>query len=238
MLKNSKISSFILFACLFLFGCAGTTSRSVIDISKTSKIKSIAVVSLLGNDFHAIKIGLTVFNNEYYESDVSGWSVDQFAEQEILKYLNYRQNFHGKTLTYEPNFRQEFLEKSKNPFKNQYLDVIDLAKKQGANTVIFVEPVTSSNSPLLKPGYGFVEQNKPPFSPIRSPYFAAIIRIISVDDGELLGWRWITSPGIDQSIKWKGRLENYSPDEIGQIRKTLLNGLGESLRTSLKEMGL
>ena len=103
-----KIVSPLVFSIFFLTGCV--TTSSLIDPSKKTDIQNIAVASLLGDEFHLIRIGVTVFNNDYGKSDVTDWVVDNFAEQEMLKGLSDRYRAPAKVLPHEPNLRQDYLE--------------------------------------------------------------------------------------------------------------------------------
>lgn len=72
----------------FLTGCASTTP---IQDEDRSKLKKVGIVSLIGDEFRFTKVGLTLFNNDEFYRNISGWQLDKLAVQsatEVLREAN------------------------------------------------------------------------------------------------------------------------------------------------------
>lgn len=66
-----------LVACLLLVGCA--VAPKLADNDK-AKIKTVAVVSLIGEKFHRVHVGFMVLNHRYSEHAIDDWKLDDNAE--------------------------------------------------------------------------------------------------------------------------------------------------------------
>ena len=229
-----KIVSPLVFSIFFLTGCV--TTSSLIDPSKKTDIQNIAVASLLGDEFHLIRIGVTVFNNDYGKSDVTDWVVDTFAEQEIQKSLSDRYRAPAKVLPHEPNLRQDYLANADNVFKNNKLArLIQLAKNQGADTLIVITPISKGGAGFMTPGFGYFERHY--LHTQRILYVSAILRVVSVKDGNDIAFRRIPASNAGEGIEWKASLDDYSEGQRNQLKTRLFENLSRSIRTSLKELG-
>lgn len=68
---------FLLFTTLFLSGCASSLTPA-----DKARIRRVGVVSLVGDSIRGSYVGLTVFNNEYYDAAVPDFALDQILETE------------------------------------------------------------------------------------------------------------------------------------------------------------
>ncbi|HET7832900.1 MAG TPA: hypothetical protein VFK88_08065 [Gallionella sp.] len=67
-----------------LTGCASTTP---IQDEERSKLKKVGIVSLIGEEFRFTKVGLTLFNNDEFSKNVSGWQLDKMVVQSAVETL-------------------------------------------------------------------------------------------------------------------------------------------------------
>ena len=142
---------------VLLTGCA---MPGKISSDKLETSKNVAVVSLLGDNFHGIHIGGTIFNNVEYEASVPEWKIDALTEQVIIEHVSKKSLRHASLLKHDAGLTERFI-KSFSFLNNgfNYDEVINLAKQQGADTAILVEPTYYENMPFHKPGYGFFERS-------------------------------------------------------------------------------
>lgn len=76
---------------LFISGCA--TIRQPLSVQYKQSIRSIAVVSMMGDRIEAIKVGTTVFNNERFDEKYSAFEMDKEIEESIGQYLRQHSGF-------------------------------------------------------------------------------------------------------------------------------------------------
>ena len=70
----------LLLASLYLTGCASSLTPA-----DQARIKRVGVVSLVGDSVRGSYVGLTVFNNHYYDAPVPDFAIDQILEQETAR---------------------------------------------------------------------------------------------------------------------------------------------------------
>ncbi|QHS11195.1 hypothetical protein [Sinimarinibacterium sp. NLF-5-8] len=121
--------------------------------------KRVVVVSLLGDVFHGIQIGTTVFGNNSYDVAVPEWNIDGVVEKTIIAQLGRTSARSVTVLQHDPGLRAR-MEKTWTAIGGyDYKDLLALARQQGADTLILVRPSRYDNAPAHKPGYGFFERN-------------------------------------------------------------------------------
>jgi hypothetical protein len=75
---------FITLLVLSLVGCVGT---GPIKPEQKENLKTVAVVSILGDQLEFTKVGFTVFNNDHFVRDTNNWSLDNQVQSVIEKQL-------------------------------------------------------------------------------------------------------------------------------------------------------
>jgi hypothetical protein len=136
ILKIKSILTIFLISML-LISCSAM--RGKMPNEKLESAKKIVVVSLLGDTFHGIHIGGTVFNNEVYDAPVPEWKIDAFNEQTLIEHISKNNTRNVSVLKHDSGLGDRF-EKSFS-FLNDgfsYEEIINLAKQQGADTVILI----------------------------------------------------------------------------------------------------
>lgn len=72
-------------AVVALAGCA--TEPSKVEQGNLSRIKNVGVVSVAGDPFHMVHVGLTAFQNRRSEAAVADWRLDEEAENLVKSTL-------------------------------------------------------------------------------------------------------------------------------------------------------
>src|SRR5689334_8055975 len=104
-------------AALLLFAMAALSGASAAD-RDLSGIKSIAVISALGDRLHHVYIGSTAFTNKDSDEDMSDWKLDEFVISEFAAQLTGR--FEVKPVTYN---KSDFYPDTGGIFVHADLDV-------------------------------------------------------------------------------------------------------------------
>ncbi len=118
-----------------------------------------------------------------------------------------------------------------------YQEVVNLAKKQGADILILVQPVHYDNAPFHKPGYGFFERT---FlgSSWRCVYSLFIVYAFSTDSGKKIGWEWgLPCLSGDKELEWKDSFDKYSEKEIQQLRRRTEESVKFNVMNALTVLG-
>lgn len=225
----------IILATLLLTACSGM--RGGLTKNDLESSSNIAVVALLGQDFHGIHIGTTVFSNEAYKEAVPEWNIDEFAEELITTQLNEGGSRTIAALQHDSKMGERL--KATWSFMNgyDYSELLDSANKQGADTLILVQPIRYDNKPFHEPGYGFYERSI--FGNSQScVYSLFVISVFSIDSRKELGWEWgFPCEAGEFEIKWKDSFDKFTEKEIQQLRFKVENSVRQNVLSALKVLG-
>jgi len=220
---------------LLLTACSGM--RGGLVKADLDSSKNIAVVSLLGQSFHGVHVGTTVFGNTAYDAPVPEWNIDRIAEQTIISHLGQTSSRKAMPLQHDPALGSR-LEESKSFMQGyDYKEVVSLAKSQGADTLILVQPVHYDNAPFHKPGYGFFERTM--FgSSHRCVYSLFIMSAFSTDSGKKIGWEWgFPCQSGETELDWKDGFDKYSEKELHQLRRKTEESVQNNVLKALTVLG-
>ena len=225
----------ILSAALFT-ACSGLPGRMSDAELKASN--NVAVVSLLGDRFYFVRVGTTVFNNVNYEFHVPDWNIDSMVESVVVERLSEDGARKVSTLEHTPGISSRFRD-SWSLFNNgfSYDEIFSLAKEQGYNALIAVEPTPYDNQPFHVAGYGFYERNFLGNSS-RCIYTLFTINVYSIDDRSTLGWDWgFPCTGGETEIPWKAQISEYSVEELKSLRERTEENISTSVLSTLDSLG-
>lgn len=205
---------------------------------KLETSKNIAVVSLLGDTFHGVHIGGTVFNNEEYEASVPEWKIDALTEQIIIDHISKNNSRHASLLKRDTGLTGRF--KKSFSFLNNgfsYDEIINLAKAQGADTVILVQPTNYENMPFHKPGYGFFERSL--FSSKHGCIYSLFtVEVFSTISGKKAGWQWgFPCDSGETEIAWKDKFDKFTDDQKNLLRKKTEQNIRDNITKALISTG-
>ena len=71
------------FPCLFVLSMLGCASQSQLTPDVAARIKRVAPISMVGDEYERQYIGFTVFGNEDDKKDISNWDIDAAYEAQL-----------------------------------------------------------------------------------------------------------------------------------------------------------
>lgn len=225
----------LLVVSLSLTACSGMRTGSAKATLASSN--TVAVASLLGQTFHGVHVGTMVFGNTSYEAPVPEWNIDAMTEQKVIAHLGQTASRKAIVLQRDSELRSR-LDKAHSFFTGtDYQEIANLAKQQGADTVILIQPVRYDNAPFHKPGYGFFERTFFGASQ-RCVYSLFIVSVVSTATGKRAGWEWgFPCEFGEKELEWKDSLDKYSEKELQLLRRKTEQDVEQNVMKALKELG-
>lgn len=220
----------------FLASCTGM--RGAVSDAELQSGRNVAIASLLGNSFHVIRVGTTVFGNASYEAPVPEWNIDGATEELIVSRIARRDSRRATPLKRDPGLAARF-GSSWSFFNNgfNYDEVLKLAQEQGFDTLIVVQPTPYSNAKFHKPGYGFYERTL--FgSSNRCVYSLFTIDVFAVSSRRKLAWEWgFPCNSGEDALDWKDDFAKYTSEERASLRRRAEESVRGNVLKALTSLG-
>ncbi|WP_296000688.1 hypothetical protein [Rugamonas sp.] len=229
MLRQTTPVAMALATTLTLAGCASGGGQAPAADNGPVRIKQVGVLSLLGDDFHMVRLGLTNFGNLAYDTSVPDWQIDQVATTSALKLLSENHRITSKA------FDKAAL--SKAQLRNDDSDQLwQAARSQGLDTLIIVRPAVTESTRNFVAGVGLYER-KMFGEGDRCVYTAYIARVYDVATRKELDSNWAgPSPckvGADGEVPFKTHFNEYTTANTDLMRKLLAERFDETLAYTL-----
>jgi hypothetical protein len=231
--KMKNLLSVILLSATMV-GCS--SMKRPVSEQDALKISNVATVSLLGNEFHNIKVGTTVFNNYSFIENVPDWKIDELAAREAAVILSKSRG--TSVLPLEISQIDSINTDSPDEIEKK---ISKIALRSGIDTVVIIRKAGSSNYPFLTPGFGYFERSVLSYS-THGPYTMFITSVVDTKSQKEIAWEWgIGVPcgvGCAIDVPMKKSFNEYSNEEIQRIRSSIEADLKSSIRYSLTKLGL
>jgi hypothetical protein len=225
---------FLLLFLVTLTACAALDLKRPVNDEDAAGLHKVGVVSLLGDTFHGISIGTTVFTNAQFSASVPEWNIDDFAALNALSVLRENGKFHAELLNH-PNLRAEQLSADKAKL------VWELAQQQGFDTLVVLWPSVSTNYPHFIPGYGYFERSMLGLGS-RCLYAGYTVETYKVAAHKRIAWEWggemPCRTGSEKTIPYREKFEDYSDAEKQLMRKAIEDRISETVRYALTKLSL
>lgn len=219
-----------------LSGCAALGGKRPVSGEDLTQTRRIGVVSLLGDEFHGLRIGTTVFQNARYSVKVPEWQVDAYATDKAIELLRQRSRFEATAL----DRRDLVIERLRVDGPQQLLAI---AARQGVDRLLVIRPgtATSQERVLFTPGYGMMERSL--LNLMRRCVYAAYrIDVLDVKTGQEIAWEWggdfPCEYGETPQLPFLPGLEYYSAEQREGIRLGLLRRIDKSMADALGALAL
>lgn len=221
---------------LALGGCAAIGFRTDLRPTDRQQIKSIGVVSMLGDTFRMDYRGTTIFQNKLLVLDVPDWHVDAFAGTEAAEAIAEIGDYEVQVITLD----EPGVEKA-----------IAAARAAGLDAVMTINSVRYDNAPATPPGISFLRANA--FGN-RYEVSCAVIsaNIHLARTGQRLAFEWgfptsgpfcMTDDSVDgkpwsESVPWPSSAEDLPDEDLQRFRRDAQKVLSRNVRYAVTHLGL
>ncbi|GEM_PF-5554457 len=207
-------------------GCATIPISESVHVAKWKKT---AFVSVTGNDYHATRIGTTVFNNKFAEWHPEGLDLDAKVTAALLPVL--KANIPTTEFVADPGNVTMLRSTFKKPFERSYCfepteEYLSEIKAAGFDSLVLVRSSFVNDSSEYNPhwysGVGILCRD---FMGMHYAFAVASVDVVFYDltasGTKPYDLRVFTETGLD-GIPWRANWNDYSPEE--QNRMTLMFG--------------
>jgi hypothetical protein len=203
-------------------------------------IHRVAVVTFLGDTFHGIQIGTTVFQNKYFDAPVPQWQMNDRANEEVVRTMALRGLFPAEALKIGDLPVPSLYRKPKDMrVSGEGLQkLLDLAKQQGDEALLIVQQTDGGdNFPFHKPGFGLFRRGAFGMT-TQCAYVSFFMELVRVDTGKSIVRRGqepcYASP---EKFEWKPSWDQYSAEEQAALEASVkdhLVGMVDLLLSNMK----
>jgi hypothetical protein len=225
------ISLWLIWAPLALGATPESTHRSEGRAPSLADLRHVGVVSLFGDTFHGIGVGLKRLDNFRYTTRVPDWNIDQDCE-DFLQTLLKGNGYAATLLDIRPRRADDLYSGTANDEPN-FDELRRVATTQDVDTIIVVWRSQSSTVFDIDSGFGLFEEGVFGLKRV-FPYAQFKITFIDVKTGRriisTLGNATERKP--NKTIPWKVKFEDFSDRERLQIKAAIEDHIhGQLLRT-------
>lgn len=231
--SRMRTSIAVLGMTLLLSACSLLDMRRSVSDSDLASTKTVGVVSVLGDTFHGVSIGTTVFNNAFFDAEIPDWGVDRFATDTAIAALASNSKLSARAIN------RQGIASSRLDAARQ--ELFDLAARQGFTRIVLIAPAVSENYAMFKPGFGLFERSLLGMGK-RCVYAAFMVALYDVPSRSRLAWYWGGDEpcrvGADSDIPFKAEFDSYTPAEKAIIRRRLEHRLQVATKQALRDLDL
>ena len=179
-------------------------------------IHRMAVHVRMGDTFHAIFIGTTVFNNKAFDAPVPQWAMDHYVSDQVVQIMKLRGRFPAEPLAVADLDLPALYQKSGAILASKEVvgTLLAQARQQGADALLVVEMAPASeNAPFYKAGFGLMRRSAFGLT-TGCAYAQFTVALFRVDSGKRLAGRW-AQPCVNAAEKFtqKASWDQYSAEE-------------------------
>jgi hypothetical protein len=223
-----------IFTILLTLAISGCVSLHVPD-EDLDKTKRIGVISILGETFHGISIGTTVFNNTFFSATVPEWGINKYAASTVVALLRENARFESGEMDHA-GLDWEIADESRQRW--------EAAEKQGFDKLIIIRPrIFLGNYSFFKPSFGLFERSMFGLG-FRCVYMGYRIGVYDVATGKQIAAggdgedESCNKFGRDNQFTFKKSFKDYTPEEKQAMRQRLEAKISKSLRHLLEQLQL
>ena len=242
--KYFVFTLFLTGTALFLGGCAAIP----LSAEHAGSIHKIGVVSLLGNSIHGSFTGTTIFGNRIFDENASEIRMDETAESIVIKEIRAGGRYSAVAL---PQERAEALAKSQaaNGWRTRLYgahsndlneQAVLIARAHQVDAVIFIIPVSESEAPVPRNGWGIAGTNHFGLTSFMA-YVNSQVKLMDGHTGKVLAEtlnKEVAAAAAPKGFPWKDGYSQYSASEKELIRNQLHTILETTLPKELQAMNL
>ena len=218
---------------------AGLFAQRFADESAAA-IQRLAVVSLLGNELHGRKVGLTVFQNDAFDVEVASWNVDAVAAESLRSMAQEDPRLHDVEVlvpdvaTLAASYKGDA---SRAEFQPKAL--LAEAAAKGFDAVLLVHRSWNENEPFAMPGLTLLNRRLPGLNRT-VPCIGSYVRLLDARTGRSLaragGDEICSTRNIEAG--WRKSWAAYAPEEQAAIETIFKAAVDLQLRMAVTDMQL
>ena len=217
-----RAAAVTLLAIVALCGCIHSNAPA--SLANKIAIGDVAIISLLGDDFHLIHVGTTRFEYKSYVDSVPTWKIDDFItdllKAELTRSGTNRVGVLGNSEVTFPGTRNEL---DFNLFR-------ETATQKGFDTAIIIRPTSNPRAAHMVGGYGLLHGRRYPTPGLERCVFSAIIiELIDIESMDIVAKESIQNCTADIDVGFYPRLADYPKAEESLIHQTLNDDLARSI---------
>lgn len=228
---RSLMTAAALAGAMVLSGCSALNVRSALDTDDLSRIHKVGVASALGDTFHGVSLGTTIYTNESFHALVGDWQMDAYAASRTASLLEENKRV-----------KAEVLAASGETADAQRKAALAEAEQKGLDAVLLLHPGVSDVYKGMVPGYGFFERSTLGVLASRCVYAAYQVEVVDVKSHKTLAWQWGgVSPcdaGADNDLPYKKAFGDYTAEEKQALHQRLDAVVVKGVRYSLQQLDL
>jgi hypothetical protein len=217
----------------------GLTPGSV-PTKDLQSIQRIAVMSVLGDRFHGIRVNRFDTNVQNYSADVAAWKIDSFVQREIEQLMSQRGRLPMDAIPLDATAVEALYDA---PYED-HLDVekvLEVTKSFGVDTLLLVKRTRSAIRPLdhHRGGFGMISRPAMAKGTLGCVYVYVVISVYDVASGRDLAER-LPLPCVYGTpiVEPRDRFEDFSEGDQRQLQVAVKLELSRTLDTELTKMGL
>ena len=210
-------------------------------------IKTVGVVSVMGNTFYGVEQGTTIFQREDFTADIQNWYLNEFVEDITSNYLNNCSTFKVVKIPYDSQALFSVYAKESYEFDRIQSQISEMAKLHDADVVVLILEKNYVPYGTLENTKGFYFYRRS-FLGLEETYLV-VISEVGILDARLNDYmaRWPfaedfapyadTPKGLDE-LTWKESFELYSEKDKAFIKEIIEKKIQLQVFKSLQDMNL
>lgn len=204
-------------------------------------LQHVVVFARLGDTFHASWVGLTIFNNKFFDAPVPEWGIDPFVEQTVHDDLAALGHFSADPLDVS-GLDLPTLYRKKGAVTNSkevIAVLLERAKQQGADALLIVDVWHwQETHPFHGTGFGAYRRD---FYPSGCIYTAFMTTLFRVDSAKRVMTAAEPPPcevSKTDAFEKKKSWDDYSAEEKAAFESAVKQKVRETLAGHLSQLGL
>jgi len=210
------------------------------DSRGLSGVQKIAVFSRLGDSFHGRWVGVTAFNNKFFDAPVPDWAIEPFIQQSVKETLSADAMPRSAEAldTSGLDLKVLYTKSGAVTFSNEVVGtLLDQARKQGADALLVIE-MAGWGGPYQFESAGFGVFRNPFGGCIYTAFMATVFR---TDSGKRAGSTAEPPPCVSSktdSFEVKATWDEYSPEQKTAFETAVKQKIRERLTIQFRHLGL
>ena len=217
-----------------------------LDNEDKQHINNVGVISLLGDRFHGVSIGATIFGNKGYSADVPDWEIDKYIESSVADALARSTSYNVSIIDKAGTSANRFYTDQQGIMINddKLYSLPDVTK---LDTIILIDRTQYDNQPFLRSPYGFYQRTSSNVAYYQCIYSLFTISVLdtTLRQDTAISWSFplrgrgaCHEPEEGLPVAWKNQFEEYTDAEQELIKSEVLKSIDRSIDHAIEYLGI